>query len=284
MKINFITTFLITYLIQIPYVYAAATDVNKCSWSWPINPETEKQEEKYCEIGLTVFYEFTTTEGKRYSLKACQTFLPEGLPPGYTGYIGEKCSDNSNQLPCYADSEIYETKKVYYVEPTFKMSTFNHDGYGCFINDEIQNICGKDPELPNGCPSYVQDNGTICYFTVNPTDTDFVIKEGCELEVSKVDSNALSLQFVRNGKIYSCATQLGEDAKFVQEFKHPIEIQDDGTIKNPGGQNSLDDCVLKQGSEDTPYKDDAGQYIFTSDTCSDLYCTDITADLCGAVS
>ncbi len=276
MKINFITTFLITYLIQIPYVYTADA-ATPCSWS----------DGKECATEQTVFYEFTTTEDKRYSLKACQTFPPEKIPSDYTGdigdkgYIGEKCNgDSPTNLPCYADSEEYETKKVYYVEPTFLLSTFDHDGASCFY-DEIQNICEK--ELPSWNCYSDEQGSSICRFTVDPENKKFVLKGNCVLEVSTVDSNNPYLQFVRNGKIYSCATQLGEDAEFVYPFTYPVEAQD-GTIENPGGQNSLDDCVLKRGSEASPYKDDAGQYIFTSDTCSDLYCTDITADLCGGVS
>ena len=189
------------------------------------------------------------------------------------------CNSNKTNLPCYVFSGKNNLPVVYYVRPTFPVVTFSHNVSSRCVFGPIQNICNQDPTYNNvNCPSLKQ-----CYFTVDPNNTNFVLKGNCELEVSTDDPNDPRLQFVRNGKIYSCATQLGEEAKFVQPFNVPIETQD-GTIENPGGQNSLDDCVLKQGSKDSPYEDDAGQYIFTSGTCSDLYCTDITADLCGAVS
>lgn len=292
MKINFITTFLITYLIQIPYVYAA--DAAEPADPYSATPCWTYESISSCDKGQKVTYIFVATNtpdmgyetytivaGTKYSLSVCQTFPPNELPESFTEYIGKECSSftpKETELPCY------DSNGVYHVASDFKVTIFDADvfspGSPTCVRTIVQDICIL-PEPPALLCYSSQQNGKECLFTVDPGD--FVLKENCVLDKASADQNDPYLQFVRNGKIYSCATQLGEDAKFVQPFKYPIETQD-GTIKNPGGQNSLDDCVLKQGSKDSPYEDDAGQYIFTSGTCSDLYCTDITADLCGGVS
>lgn len=75
-------------------------------------------------------------------------------------------------------------------------------------------------------------------------------------------------QIKRGDKTYNCSDILGVDPIHISRVKSNAE--------------RLSDCVLAGGAGHV-YEDNAGRYTFESSECSQLYCTDLTSNLCTSV-
>ena len=148
-----------------------------------------------------------------------------------------------------------------------EIATVNYKGIELYITTNIDKdgICYSraDREKEMACDSLINEVDGCIYTHAGCTSYNNGV---CTAKTD--DEGNILYQIERGGTKYNCSDILGVDPKYIRRVK--------------SSANKLSDCVLVGGGN-VEYEDNAGTYTFGSSECSELYCTDLTSDLCTSV-
>ncbi len=252
MKRNFITTFLIACLIQMPYALALE-----------------------CKHHPVRYYFKKDGKGELLFISVKTSLLPEAITQ--SAYEKERITED---CPVSVFSDDFDWSKapckepedggVYAVPDYFKIR-FLIDGdsftRNCSVSDAYDFITGV-----GGCTT---ENFVICEQKYEKDIPEWCDSCGYTHTRCNKQENGLCIlndlkdsQIERGSTKYNCSDILGVEPEQIRRVKSEA--------------NKLSDCVLA-GTDAHVYEDNAGRYTFDSSECSELYCTDLTSDLCTSV-